>query len=118
MIKSNKQIRKELGYDTDEECSSNDDHQPNIVIPGSYFAFSAITIFVLGIIGMATELDGKDMNYLLLYFAMSFFIAPAILVYPVIRLLLGEEKTGFSAFISTLFGYYIQSSIKKRMDKW
>jgi len=115
MSEYRKQLRKDLGYDVDDKVTDGASHHKNNAIPGRYFAYSAIAVFIGGAIGMATELDGKNINYLLLYFSMSFFLAPALLVFPVIRMFTGEEKTGLAAFLSALFGYYIQSSIKNRM---
>lgn len=110
-----KQLRKDLGYDVDEQSTDAEVRPTNTAIPGRYFAYSAIAVFIGGVVGMATELDSEEIKYLLIYFSMSFFVAPALLIFPVIRLFIGEEKTGLAAFLSALFGYYVQSSVKKRM---
>ena len=111
-------MQKKLEYDTDSHRTDEKTLPTKKALPGRYFAYTATTIFFGGIIGMATELHSEDVKYLILYFSMSFFLAPALLIFPIIRMFVGEEKKGLAAFLSTLFGYYVQSNIKKRMDKY
>jgi len=111
-------MRKALGYDVDEDGLSSEELTPDNKMPAWVFGYSALALFVIGIIGMGVELSNDEYKYLLLYFALSFFLAPAVLIYPVFRFILGEGKTEISAILSALFGYYIQSTIKKKMDKW
>jgi hypothetical protein len=67
---------------------------------------------------MGVELSNDNYKLLALYFSLSFLVAPAVLIYPVFRYILGDGKAELSAILSALFGYYVQSSVKKKMDKW
>ena len=118
MDRKTRQMRKALGYDVKEDEMSLEEFTPGTKIPAWVFGYSALASFIVGIIGMGVELSYNEYKYLLLYFSLSFFLAPALLIYPVIRYTLGEGKTGIAAILSALFGYYVQSSIKKKMDKW
>ena len=118
MDKRTKQMRKELGYEVDEDDISSEKIASGTKLQAWVFGYSALTSFVIGIIGMGVELANDEYKYLLLYFSLSFFLAPALLIYPVFRFVLGEGKTEISAILSAIFGYYVQSSIKKKMDKW
>ncbi len=118
MDRKTRQMRKALGYDVEEDETSLEELTHENKIPAWVFGYSALTSFIVGIIGMGVELSNDEYKYLLLYFSLSFFLAPALLIYPVLRYALGEGKTGIAAFLSALFGYYVQSSIKKKMDKW
>ena len=117
MDKKNRQMRKALGYDVDEDDKSSEEITPDTKMPAWVFGYSALASFIMGIIGMGVELSNDEYKYLLLYFSLSFFLAPALLIYPVFRYVLGEGKTEISAILSAIFGYYVQSSIKKKMDK-
>ena len=110
--------KKDLGYDVDEEEAYLEELTPENKIPAWVFGYSALTSFIIGIIGMGVELSNDEYKVLLLYFSLSFFLAPALLIYPVFRYVLGEGRAGITAILSALFGYYFQSSIKKKMDKW
>lgn len=118
MDKKTIQTRKKLGYEISEEDSPAEKLALCTKIPSWVFGYSALASFVAGILGMAIELSDEEMKYLFLYFSLSFLLAPALLVYPIFRYVLGEGKTGLSAILSALFGYYFQSNIKKKMDKW
>ena len=118
MDKKTRQMRKDLGYEIDVEDTFSDEHSVATNIPSWVFGYSALLLFVIGVIGMWVELSSKDSEYLTLYFSFSFFLAPAILIYPVFRFVLGEGKAGLSAILSAVFGYYIQSKVKKKMDDW
>lgn len=115
MDNKTRQMRQALGYDTDE---AQVQEAPGRKIPGSLFGYSSLFLFVAGIIGMVVELStDQNARLFMLFFSLSFFFAPALLIYPVIRMLLGDGKTGLAAFLSTLFGLYVQSSVKKKLDK-
>lgn len=87
-------------------------------IPGSVFCYSAMVIFFVGIIGMWVELTTSQSQFLFgLYFSLSFLLSPALLAYPIIRWFLGDGHTGLAALLSGLFGWYIQSAIKKKLNK-
>ena len=118
MDRKTRQMRKALGYDVEEDETSLQELTPINKIPAWVFGYSALASFIIGIIGMGVELSNDEYKYLLLYFSLSFFLAPALLIYPVFRYVLGEGRTGIAAILSALFGYYFQSSIKKKMDKW
>lgn len=118
MDRKTRQMRKALGYDIEEDETSSAELTPETNIPAWVFGYSALASFIIGIIGMGVELSNDEDKYLLLYFSLSSLLAPALLVYPVFRYVLGEGKTGISAILSALFGYYVHSSIKKKMDKW
>ena len=117
MDRKTKQKRKALGYDIEEGESPSEELANQNKIPAWVFGYSALASFIIGIIGMGIELSKDDINGVLLFFSLSFFLAPALLTYPVFRHVLGEGKTGTATFLSALFGYYIQSEIKKKMDK-
>ncbi len=117
MDRKTKQKRKALGYDAEEDESSTEEPANQNKIPAWVFGYSALASFIIGIIGIGIELSNDHLNNILLFFSLSFFLAPALLIYPVFRYVLGEGKTGIAAFLSALFGYYIQSEIKKKMDK-
>jgi hypothetical protein len=118
MDRKTRQMRKTLGYDVEEDETSLAESTHENRMPAWVFVYSALASFIIGVIGMGVELSNDEFKYLLLYFLLSFFLAPALLIYPVLRYALGEGKTGIAAFLSALFGYYVQSSIKKKMDKW
>jgi hypothetical protein len=116
MDRKARQRRRELGYDADDD--SLEEMSSNIKIPVWVFAYSSLASFILGLIGMGLEISsGNYSNYFLLYFSLSFFLAPSLFVYPVFRFILGEGKTEISAILATVFGYYVQSGIKKKIDK-
>ena len=117
MDRNTRQMRKALGYDVDEDEPSLEELTHDNKMPAWVFGYSALASFIIGIFGMGVELFNDEYKYLLLYFALSFFLAPVLLIYPVFRLVLGEGKAGIAAIASALFGYYVQSSIKKKMDK-
>lgn len=119
MDKKTRQMRKALGYDTDDGVTTQVQEVPDPKIPGSVFGYSALVSFIVGIICIGVELStDQDVRLFMLYFSLSFLLAPALLIYPLIRMLLGDGKTGLAAFLSGLFGLYVQSSIKKKLDKW
>ena len=109
---------KGLDYDVKEDEIPLEELTPENRIPAWVFGYSALASFIIGIIGMGVELSNDELKYLLFYFSLSFLLAPALLIYPVFRYALGEGKEGIAAFLSALFGFYVQSSIKKKMDKW
>ena len=113
MDKKTRQMRKELGYDDSLEEIHSD-----IKVAAWIFVCSSLISFAVGFIGMGIEIyNGNYSNYFLLYFSLSFFLAPALLVYPVFRFVLGEGKTEISAILSAIFGYYVQAGIKKKLNK-
>ncbi|NOX26884.1 MAG: hypothetical protein GXP21_01580 [Gammaproteobacteria bacterium] len=112
------QTRKALGYEIDENELSSDQLAADGKIPGWVFGYSGLASFVVGAIGMGIELSNDDLKYLPLYFSLSFLLAPALLIYPVFRYIVGKGKTELSAILSVLFGLYIHSNVKKKMDKW
>ncbi len=118
MDKKTSQMRKALGYDSDEEVTNSQGQDMEQKIPSWVFGYSALASFIIGLIGMGVELSSEEQKYLLLYFSISIFLAPSLLIYPFIRILLGEGKPFLAAITSALFGGYVQSSIKKKMDKW
>lgn len=119
MDKKTRQMRNALGYnDVEENDLSSEEFTSDSKVPAWVFGYSALALFIIGIVGMGVELSNDDFKILFLYFSLSFFLAPAILVYPVFRFFLGEGKTEISTILSALFGNYVQSSIKKRIDKW
>ena len=110
-------VKNDLDYDIEENEISLEELMSETQTPASVFVFSALASFIIGIIGMGIALSDDDFDYIVLFFSLSFFLAPALIIYPVFRNVLGEEKTGIAVLLSALFGYYVQSSIKKKMDK-
>lgn len=111
-------MRNALGYDVDKDNLSSEEFTTENLVPAWISGYSALTLFIIGIVGMGVELSNDDFKALFLYFSLSFFLAPAVLIYPVFRFIFGEGKTGIAAILSAIFGYYVQSSVKKKMDKW
>jgi len=85
----------------------------NRILPPWVFVVSALASFILGIAGMFHEADSDTYTLFGMYFAATFFLAPALLIYPVVRFFVGEGKPVISALISALFGAWVQSSVKK-----
>ena len=65
MDKNTKQIRKALGYDVDEKDNSMEEQTSDTIIPAWVFGYSALSLFIVGIIGMGVELSNDEYKYLL-----------------------------------------------------
>lgn len=87
------------------------------VFPPSVFVVSALALFILGIAGMFSAASSDNLTLLAKYFAAAFFLAPAVLIYPLVRYFVGEGKPVISALISALFGAWVQSGVKKVVQK-
>ena len=118
MDEKTKQRRQALGYDLEEGDASLETEPTSKTIPGWVFGYSGLVSFIIGIIGMISEIQTEEMKILMLYFSLSFFLAPALLIYPVFRVLTGEGKKELAAILSALFGIYVQSSVKDKIKKW
>jgi hypothetical protein len=83
------------------------------------FCCAAVAAFWFGFYGMV-ELSTNDRDFLP-YLALALFLTPALLVYPLIRLLVGEGKPVLTAVLAALFGglfsQYVQSRVKSKTDK-
>ena len=102
---------------SDSDDTGNNSQVIKPAIPTRYFVYISIVLFIVGIIGMAVEASTENIKYLLIYFSLSFFIAPAFMVYPIIRSFLGDEDSILAAILSMAFGHYFQSNIKKWINK-
>ena len=103
--------------ENNEKRFAQEEPVKNWSLPPSVFVVSALVLFILGMAGMISEVDSDTHNLLVIYFAVTFFLAPALLIYPLVRFFVGEGKPIVSAIISALFGAWVQSSVKKMAQK-
>ena len=100
-----------------EKRTAQDNPVTNRIFSPSVFVISALVFFILGMAGIISEVDSDTHSLLAIYFAVTFFLAPSLLIYPVVRFFVGEGKPVVSAIISALFGAWVQSSVKKVAEK-
>ena len=103
--------------ENNEERTAQEEPVESAVLPPSVFVVSALVSFILGIAGMFSAADSDNLTLLAIYFAVTFFLAPALLIYPLVRFFVGEGKPVISAIISALFGAWVQSSVKNMAQK-
>ena len=100
-----------------EKRTAQEEPVENRILPPSVFVVSALVIFILGMVGIFSEVNSDTHTLLVIYFAVTFFLAPALLIYPLVRFFVGEGKPVISAIISALFGAWVQSSVKNLAQK-
>ena len=115
MDEKTRKRRQALGYDLEEGDASLETEHTSKSIPGWVFGYSGLASFIIGIIGMLSEIHSEEVKILMLYFSLSFFLAPALLIYPIFRVLTGEGKKELAVILSALFGFYVQSSVKDKI---
>lgn len=110
--------RKKLGLDVPEEY----DHfeEPKHLIPTSAFVIGGIVCFLLGIycLFLYNIPGGEDL--ILLWFAVSFFVAPTLIAYPILRALFGRNGVFVNGLLSAIIGLLVNETTKsiiKKIDK-
>lgn len=113
-----KQMRRDLGY------------EDGVMMPkkqggalGEGYVRFAVRVFFVGIlcafVGMVFVINAQHdwaRTVASVGFFAAFAVAPALLVYPLIRGLLGEERKGLAAVLSALIGLKFESVIKGKLD--
>lgn len=127
MDRKTRETRRALGYDDaptgiDSGFAESrlpvgvSDPTPKQLSGQAYVALGGLA-FVLGLVGMFLALDdrGPLAGYLMTFFSLSFLVAPALVIYPLFRLITGNRKM-LSAILSGLFGLWVQTKVKSLMD--
>lgn len=81
-------------------------------IPGPVFMSGGLVLFIYGFF----ELMKANDESLMLWFSVTFALAPAIFIYPVMRFFFAP-KTGLAVGASALFGLVVQEVIKSQINK-
>lgn len=88
--------------------SVSDKARSSSVLP-LLFVFAGMLTFV---VGLANLLDEPNMKWLFL----TFFVAPLLTIYPILRYILGLSRTS-AGFFSSILALLFYSFIKEKIDK-
>jgi hypothetical protein len=90
--------------------------ESKIYVPGWVFFYGGIILFIFGFFEMM-EVDGVNRDRdLMMWFGVTFALAPAITIYPVMRFLFAP-RTGLAIGLSALFGAIVQEIVKSYIKK-
>lgn len=109
-------LRRKLGYDT---YGGHTDPQPSVShrIPGKVFIWVSLIIFCVGIVGAGVEVSNEESRIFMVFVMLSLVVAPSLLIYPLFRLVLGDENTALSSLLSAIFGFSVYRWVLRKLDE-